>query len=104
MAQNVILLNLSIPSALRILREVAADSSRVFFTHHAKQRMRERKISRSQVDRCLAKGSITEGPARDAKGNWKITLEIFTAGESVSVAVAIDYDSNGNFIVVVTVF
>jgi hypothetical protein len=33
-----------------------------------------------------------------------MTLEIFTAGESVSVAVALDYDSNGNFIVVVTVF
>ena len=33
-------------TALKVLREIAQDSAQVNFTHHARQRMRQRKVPR----------------------------------------------------------
>lgn len=91
MAVKPVLLPLSGPIALKIIREAGKDSSRVFFTTHAWARMRQRRISTTQVLRCLCKGKISEGPAPDAmKGGWKCTVEHYTAGEQIGVAVGIE--------------
>jgi hypothetical protein len=57
--------------------------------------MASRKITTTQLLRCLRQGRLTEDPVRDpvrdlAKGGWKCTVEHYTAGESVGVAVAIE--------------
>lgn len=77
--------------ALQIIRDAAKDSARVFLTEHARSRMASRKITTTQVLRCLRQGRLSEGPARDlTKGGWKCTVEHYTAGESIGVAVAIE--------------
>lgn len=99
---NIVTLDLTTAAAKRILAEV--ETSRIFFTQHAKDRMRQRGISTTQALRCLRNGSIVEGPARDTGGEWKVTVEVLTAGTPVSVVAAIEEDSSGNHVIVVTVF
>lgn len=65
---------LSRDRAVAILREAAA-TDRVIFTDHAKQQMAKRRITVSQVLRCLARGSITEGLALDLRGGWSCRVE-----------------------------
>lgn len=72
---NVILMRLGEESAKRILSEIAADTKNVKFTTHARERMKERQITSAQILRCLRHGRITEGPAREASGNWKLEAE-----------------------------
>lgn len=102
--ENVVTMDLSRPRAVRLLKEIAVDSARVFITTHAEKRMKERKITRAQVERCLLNGNITEGPARGTQGNWEMRVEVYSAGEPVTVVAALDYDDDGNYIVVITVF
>ena len=47
-------------SALKLLREIAADSGQVIITRHAVKRMTERKITRTMVLQCLRSGAIEE--------------------------------------------
>jgi hypothetical protein len=82
-------LRMSAPRALRLIRAAAEDTDRVAFHPHAKLRMRERRVSASQVYACLRKGVIVEGPALDAKGCWRCTMTRLAAGERVKVVVAI---------------
>ncbi|MET0049173.1 MAG: DUF4258 domain-containing protein [Sedimenticola sp.] len=100
---NVVALDLSAARAQQVIKEIADDhSERVVYTAHAKKQMRKRHITRVQVLRCLRHGQITEGPARSAKGNWQFTIESYSAG--IPVAVALDHDRNGNLIVVITTY
>jgi hypothetical protein len=101
---NVVPIGLSPIQGRQLVREVAQDSGRVFFTHHAERRMRERHITRTQVLRCLTRGSVVEGPSRNAKGNWTMRLEALSAGEVIAVLAAIDRDKAGNIIIVITVY
>lgn len=101
---NVLKFELPASRALELVREIAKDSSRVKFTLHAEQRMVAREITRRQVLCCLTHGHITEGPARDVKGNWKMTMEVLSAGDVVNTVLAIDYDDRGNLVIIVTVY
>ncbi|MFI5021151.1 MAG: DUF4258 domain-containing protein [Alphaproteobacteria bacterium] len=76
------------PVALRIIRSIAADSSRVVWLAHAKRRMRQRRITPAQAISCLKKGVIIEGPALDSKGYWRSTMQRLSAGEEVTVVVS----------------
>jgi len=58
-------MKLSKAKARRIVREVAQDSSRAEFVEHAERRMRQRRITRTRVMRCLKRGDIVQGPAWD---------------------------------------
>jgi hypothetical protein len=101
---NVVPIGLSPIQGTQLVREVAQDSGRVFFTHHAERKMRERHITRTQVLRCLTRGSVVEGPSRDVKGNWTMKLEALSAGELIAVVAALDRDEAGNSIIVITVY
>ena len=101
---NVLDFDLSRANAKRIITEIVKESGRVFFTDHAEQRMKQRKITRIQVLRCLQHGSFTEGPYRDIKGNWKFNIDSFSAGENLTVTAALDRDNSGNYIVVITTY
>jgi len=97
-------LNMTDADAIRVLKDCATNDSRVFFSKHAIDRMMQRKITRPQVLSCLEKGKITESPFRDPKGDWRCTVEHYTAGSVVTVAVAIKQNNNGECTVIVTVY
>lgn len=102
MAPKIEGINLSEPNARRILREAAEEPARVFFTVHVEKRMKERRITRVQVLRCLRNGTITEAPAwSSTKGTWELRVEYVTAGDQVRVVAAIDPEE---MVIVVTTF
>ena len=104
MAEPPLPFRLSGPMALRLIREIAQDSSRVVITLHARKRMLQRRISRPQVLECLLKGQLAEGPALDIHGNWTCTLRWRHAGDYVRVAAAIKQDAaTGRKVIVITV-
>lgn len=77
----------------------------MFFTHHATLRMKQRRISRTQVLECLRKGSISEAPHQDVHGNWKCNVTWFCAGDQITAAVGLKRDAKtGEFVIVITVF
>jgi hypothetical protein len=88
-------------TALDVLRDIAKDSAKVIFTHHARARMRQRKVSMVQVITCLERGIVSEPVALDAHGNWKLTVSHRVAGKDLEVAVAIDVPQRA---IVITVF
>lgn len=101
---NVVDFNITPMRAMKLLKEIANDSSRVIFTKHAEKRMYSRKITRIQVLKCLTHGRIVKGPAPSIKGNMEMKMEVMSAGELIAVVAALEKDDSGNFVVVVTVF
>jgi len=91
-------------TALKIIREVALDSSRVFFSKHVKTRMKRRKITNTQIFRVLKRGQIIEGPAPAIKGNWEFTMCAYSAGKNITLVGALGTDNNGNRIIIITVY
>jgi len=96
-------LTLSDTGFLRRLRGLASDSSYVILTRHAKQRMRERRISMTQVMEGLRRGRIVEPAHLTIHGDWKATLEHQCAGDIVRIAVAIEQQDDNDYAVVITV-
>ncbi|WP_126456878.1 DUF4258 domain-containing protein [Sulfuriflexus mobilis] len=89
--------------ALQLIRTAAQETDRVEWSSHAKKRMRQRKVSMTQVLRVLKTGGILEGPYEDIKtGHWKCRLEQFTAGDNVNVVVAIERNEDSTPIIIVT--
>lgn len=98
------LIDLSQYRALQIVQAASKDSARVFYTAHARQRMRQRRITPTQVMRCLAHGRISEGPVADKmKGGWKCTVEHYSAGDAIGVSVGIE-TMEAEAITIITVF
>lgn len=52
--------------------------------------MDERRITRRQVELCLQKGTITEGPFMNSRGNWQVNMYRHAAGEEVTCTVIIE--------------
>jgi len=100
MAQ-VVPLTLTPATALKVVRELAADTGRIVVIRHGKNRQRKRKITRRQIELCLQKGSITEGPFMNPHGNWQVNLYRHAAGAEVTCVVAIDW---GERLLVITAF
>ncbi len=88
-------------TALKLLREIAQDSSNVILTAHARLRMRQRKVTPVQIITCLQRGIVSEPVVLDMHGNWKLTVMHRVAGKDLNVAVAIDVPSRA---IVITVF
>lgn len=87
-AAKIVQFKMSKNAALEIIRAAAADSARVIWLSHVKQRMRQRRITPKQVISCLLKGVIIEGPALDDKGYWRCRMQRLAAGEEVTVVVS----------------
>lgn len=102
---NVILMELTIATANQMIAEILANGSEfVVFPRHVTKRMSQRKITRSQVIKCLGHGKMTEGPFRSVKGNWQFNMETFSCGEPLTVGAALEHQNNNNIIVVITTF
>src|ERR1700722_17963914 len=79
------------PTALRMIRELATDSGRIVVIGHGRKRQRERRITRLQIEACLQKGAIIEGPFMNQRGNWQVSMYRHAAGEEVTCVVAIEW-------------
>lgn len=85
--------------AQRKIREIAANSDHIIIVDHGRKRAAQRSITRRQIERCLQKGTIQEGPFLNEKGNWQATIYRHAAGETRTCVVAIDWP---NRIIVIT--
>lgn len=104
MAETVVPLTLTDSAAADIVRGTA-ETGAVIITNHAQERMLERDIDRAQVFDCLKRGRVKEPVHKDiGTGNWKLTLERISAGQLVTVPVAIAYKKQGTYAVVITVY
>ena len=103
MAAPILKLHMNDVSLARKIAEIAADSSRVVPSLHAKKRMRLRKILLTQVLTCLRKGKVVEPAHLDIHGCWKCTLEAVVSGDRIKVAAAISQDEADEYVVVITV-
>jgi len=105
---NVLEMDLTPDLARRLLKEIAgADDGRVYFADHAEEKMTQRRITRMQVIRCLKSGRIAEGPYWDHEyDDWKVNMEVMSAGNVIGVVAALDFDDNDkrNVSIVVTAF
>jgi hypothetical protein len=77
--------------ALKTIRELASDTAKIVVIGHGRKRQRQRSITRRQIELCLQRGTITEGPFVNAHGQWQVTMYRHAAGEEVSCVVAIEW-------------
>jgi hypothetical protein len=54
--------------AQRMIRDLAADTNKIVIVGHAQKRRKQRKFSRRQIELCVQRGTITEGPFLNQKG------------------------------------
>ena len=88
---------------LKRLRAAAADSGRVIVLPHATKRMKQRKVTFTQLVSCLQKGTIQESAHLTPFGDWKATVGYRVAGDEVRAVVVLERDANGDWCVVITV-
>lgn len=82
------------------IQQVAKDSSQVFFTRHAQDRMLQRAVSDIQVLECLRFG-LMQRPAQfdQTTGTVKCRMEYFGSARNLAVVVALE-DSDPDLLVV----
>jgi len=80
---------------------IAVDSNNIVVITHAKERGKQRSITRIQIERCVRKGIITEGPFINQYGNWQMNLTRQTTGEEITCSVAIKWATH---VIVITTF
>ena len=100
---NVILMNLNDATALKMVKELAKDSSNVVMVHHANVRKGQRHVSDLEVLKCLRNGRVVESVHRTTHGNWKLTIGHYLMQRNIKIAVALDNGDDGNYLIVVTV-
>ncbi len=104
MNSNLLPFKLDDVGVLRLIRETAAETSRVFFVDHAKKRMRERKITPTHIYGCLRRGTVREPAFVNIRGHWQCTLTRKYAGDEITAIVALERNDDGNWIAVITAF
>lgn len=87
----------------RHIRAIAADTSNVFLTVHARNdSMRKRKVNADEVFHCLQTGRVLIPPEEDMKtGHLICRMECYGASRNLAVCVALD--DNDPTLIVVTV-
>src|SRR5262245_31925722 len=91
MSAVVVPLELSAPAARKMIQGLAADTDRIVIIRYGKKRARERKITRRQIELCVQRGTITEGPFLNKKGNGQVNMYRHAAGEELTCVVVIDW-------------
>jgi len=68
--RNVAAYRLTPAIAQKRIREIAATSDRIKWSHHALDRMNEREIYDVDVLRALRSGTVRDAPERTERGEW----------------------------------
>ncbi|MFS8037710.1 DUF4258 domain-containing protein [Xanthobacter sp. AM11] len=101
MSADVVPLTLTPHAALRMIREIAENTANIVVLDHAKKQCNRRGISRRQIEMCVQRGTIQEGPFLNSHGQWQVTLFRHAAGDELCCPVAIDWP---NKVLVITAF
>jgi hypothetical protein len=101
MPAKIVPLEMTASQALRLVREIAAETENIVIVPHGQKRARQRKFTRRQIELCLQRGSVTEGPYTGQSGLWRLNMFRHAAGEELTCVVEIDLP---NRLIVVTVF
>jgi len=101
---RVVAFTLNPVTAKQSIIAIASDTDKIIFTGHALKRMRQRKVSRAQVLKCLIHGFVSENPHMDIKGSWKLNITTVTAGQPLTVTAVLGKDSSGDNVIIITVF
>jgi hypothetical protein len=92
---------LNAAGALRIIRRIAVNSNNIVVVDYAKTRARQRQLTRTQIERCVRRGTVSEGPFVNMHGNWQVNLTGRAAGNEITCVVAIEWAGR---VIVITVF
>jgi hypothetical protein len=87
--------------ALRLIRILAEDTNNIVVISHGRKQTKLRRIARRQIELCVQRGTITEGPFVNSRGNWQVNLSRHAAGEEVTCVVAIEWAKR---LIVITAF
>lgn len=101
MSAKIVPLEMTAVQALRIVKEIATDTENIVVVPHGRKRARQRQFTRRQIELCLQRGSITEGPYVAQSGLWRLNMFRHAAGEELTCVVEIDLPKR---LIVVTVF
>jgi hypothetical protein len=82
---------LSAALALKVVRLIAADTDNIVVIPYGRWRAQQRNITRRQIELCVQKGTIVEGPFLNQHGNWQMNFYRHAAGEEITCVVAIDW-------------
>jgi putative transcriptional regulator len=74
---------LSVSEALKVVRMLAADTANIAVISHGKKRAGQRKIIRREIELCVQRGTISEGPFVNQRGNWQMNFCRRAAGEEI---------------------
>lgn len=94
-------LKLSGALALRIVREIASDTDNIVVIAHGRKRGRQRQITRRQIELCVQRGTISEGPYMNQHGHWQMNFRRHASGEEITCVVAIEWRTK---VLVITTF
>ncbi|MDO8907320.1 MAG: DUF4258 domain-containing protein [Pseudohongiella sp.] len=86
----------------RAIKAAAEQSENIIITNHAKQRMIERGITRSEVNRCLRHGQQQGKGFINDKSNWQVELLHTVAGRRLAVQAVLIEEERRTVIVVTT--
>lgn len=98
---EIVPLKLTPQRAIEVIRRIASDTANIVVVGHAVKRQRQRRITRRQIELCIQKGTVSEGPFLNQHGNWQVNLYRHAAGEELTCTVAIDWATK---LIVVTCF
>lgn len=82
---------LSRAEAERIIRLIAAVTDNIVVIPYGRRRAQQRRITRRQIELCVQRGTVTEGPFLNRYGNWQVNLYRHAAGEEVTCVVVIEW-------------
>jgi Domain of unknown function (DUF4258) len=86
----------------RLIRSIAADGARVYYTNHAQTRMRHRHVTQEIVLEVLQQGKLVGIPEPNAaRGSLECRMERYRTGRQIRVIVAVSDDDPD--LIVVTV-
>jgi hypothetical protein len=102
-APNVSVHKLSNSQVERLIRSIAVDGVRVFYTAHARMRMRQRHVTQEIVLEVLRQGKLVGVPEPNAgRGSLECRMERYCTGRQIGVIVAIS-DGDPDLIVVTVI-
>jgi hypothetical protein len=74
------------------IREIARYSGNVILLKGALKKGRRRGITFGQVVKCCQLGTIIDGPFKNERFEWQVTLQRHAAGEEIRVVVIVDLE------------
>ena len=101
---NIVPMRINANEAKKRISLAAEISGRVFISKHAKDRMKQRRVTRRSILRCLSKGAFVEQPYwSQTHGNYHFSMQTMDAGEVVKVVAALGENEQGDYVLIVTV-